>query len=858
MDNLTQQLNKNNKNDNKNRLDNTQWERLKRSTKDKHGNTILHLAVHSRNVKYVEKVVQLLQECGELDLINKQNKYGWSPLHMAARRPSLNNDDVNNSDTTTGGASAGKIFAILHSINAKTEQEKDEKKDETKDEKTHEKTRNGSHIMEIACASDNGAVLEYILQKKLWKNNLRLLNMAFIAAVKKDNTNCLEILLNHCRRHEVKLHLYLPLYFAAYDGNEETLAKLLNHEINRKFRNTKIKDFDQFMERCRDVFNFEVIDYLRNLVKAGAKNHHRDPDECLGLLSKIESGLRLRNHSTVSAALKNVHGAIVSEGPRSTVTFMYSQNKSQLNSTHSQRHKSSYYDKPKSETTQSQVHVPDGVGTYDSKTDTVTTSNISGINNIAPKKKKAEEIAGFKVLHTLGAGGFGVVKYGVDIVTKEAVALKFLEIKEEKKLSDDEKDSVEAKKQSREQQLQLQFIEKEIKATQSIVHSNVIKLIGYNLNPKKDNKQILLIYELMPFEMSDVLERAGRFKIRIAKTYFEQILSALEACHKMGIAHRDLKLRNILINYNFEAVIADFGLASIAGDKEKLDDNASIDDWLIKVGSAGYIAPEMYPYEEFMKRYRLYQEERDRQMEQVKRGKRAKVKVEEPKSDFDFINSVSHLQSCDVFALGVIFWKLINGKCRPFKVANKHDVYFRKLKHYYENINAVNEEHPGGPQRDATDTLNSYWKLQAIAERALCNAYNGIIEDNLKNFFVCCFDYYNNRIDIAGIKSHAMYTSIKGYNGSMQDKYCFRNEMSNILCGNVKKLQTTYERKKKAKAKIPNLFEPYPYESITNEMKIDSDDEKDSSYFGEDKMSTFKDYGYVCFDYIVTCSYVLL
>lgn len=41
------------------------------------------------------------------------------------------------------------------------------------------------------------------------------------------------------------------------------------------------------------------------------------------------------------------------------------------------------------------------------------------------------------------------------------------------------------------------------------------------------------------------------------------MLSALEMCHRAGIAHRDIKPENILLDSNFQLKVADFGLSSI-------------------------------------------------------------------------------------------------------------------------------------------------------------------------------------------------------------------------------------------------------------------------------------------------------
>ena len=90
-------------------------------------------------------------------------------------------------------------------------------------------------------------------------------------------------------------------------------------------------------------------------------------------------------------------------------------------------------------------------------------------------------------------------------------------------------------------------------------------------------------YLVMPFcetDLFDTIQRAGKLSPKLAKTYFAQLGSAVQACHDKGVYHRDLKPENILIGRD-GVVLADFGLATT----QELSSEFGC-------GSVRYMAPE--------------------------------------------------------------------------------------------------------------------------------------------------------------------------------------------------------------------------------------------------------------------------
>ena len=175
---------------------------------------------------------------------------------------------------------------------------------------------------------------------------------------------------------------------------------------------------------------------------------------------------------------------------------------------------------------------------------------------------------------SLGKGGFATVftitKNGMDFALKE-IPLKGNENQRDREL--------------------FKRLKNEIFIIFKMKHKNIIQMIDHFIV----NKNCYLVLEFANSgTVEEEVNELGPMTEMKAKTYFIQIVRAIEYLHlhKPAIAHRDLKLANILIHIeNKEKIIkvTDFGLSRVLKEKsDKKPFRASLPE-----GSVYYMSPQM-------------------------------------------------------------------------------------------------------------------------------------------------------------------------------------------------------------------------------------------------------------------------
>jgi serine/threonine protein kinase len=186
-------------------------------------------------------------------------------------------------------------------------------------------------------------------------------------------------------------------------------------------------------------------------------------------------------------------------------------------------------------------------------------------------------ISHYNILEKLGEGGMGVVYKANDTKLERIIAIKFLP------------DHISANSEERKRFMI------EAKAAAALNHPNIATI--HAIEESDDEMFIVMEY----IDGIELKEKINTDPISIDETLdiAIQIAEGLDAAHKNGIVHRDIKSSNIMINNDGKVKIMDFGLAMMkgAGDLTKAGST---------VGTVTFMSPEQAKGEVVDKRTDLW------------------------------------------------------------------------------------------------------------------------------------------------------------------------------------------------------------------------------------------------------------
>ena len=176
-------------------------------------------------------------------------------------------------------------------------------------------------------------------------------------------------------------------------------------------------------------------------------------------------------------------------------------------------------------------------------------------------------VGSYKVLEPICAGGMGIVYLAEHVPMKRVVALKVM------------------RSELRGESHRIMRFEREARAMAAVDHPNVIQAIDFN---EFKGKSYLVMPYIEGITAHQLVSQFGRLHWSHAANYVRQAAAGLQHIHDLGIVHRDIKPKNLLIDPDGRLTIIDFGLASSRADMNQALDNGNREI----VGSWDFTSPE--------------------------------------------------------------------------------------------------------------------------------------------------------------------------------------------------------------------------------------------------------------------------
>ena len=173
---------------------------------------------------------------------------------------------------------------------------------------------------------------------------------------------------------------------------------------------------------------------------------------------------------------------------------------------------------------------------------------------------RGQIIGKYKILSTIGSGGFGTVYLAEDTWIDKKVALKV-----------PHKQSVDFGELLREPRL-----------LATLNHPNIVDI----LTAEKKENVFFIVMEFVPGEtLEAIIARDGALDVPRALDYTCQIVNAVDHAHRQGVLHRDLRPSNVIVTDNGLLKVLDFGTSRFL---EIAAHGTTV------IGSPPYMAPEQF------------------------------------------------------------------------------------------------------------------------------------------------------------------------------------------------------------------------------------------------------------------------
>jgi tRNA A-37 threonylcarbamoyl transferase component Bud32 len=165
----------------------------------------------------------------------------------------------------------------------------------------------------------------------------------------------------------------------------------------------------------------------------------------------------------------------------------------------------------------------------------------------------------------IARGGMGEIYRATDSTLGRAVAVKVL-----------------AERYSRDDAIRQRFTREALAAARLSGEPHIVTV--FDVGEHAERPFIVMEY-LAGGSLEERIRKDGAQDVGQALEWLEQTATALDAAHRHGVVHRDVKPANLLLDRNGNVHVADFGIASAAG-MDSLTMTGTV------LGTAGYLSPE--------------------------------------------------------------------------------------------------------------------------------------------------------------------------------------------------------------------------------------------------------------------------
>ncbi len=173
---------------------------------------------------------------------------------------------------------------------------------------------------------------------------------------------------------------------------------------------------------------------------------------------------------------------------------------------------------------------------------------------------RGQTIGKYKILASLGSGGFGAVYLAEDTWIDKKVAIKV----------------------PHRQNLDFGELLREPRLLASLSHPNIVSV----LTAEKAENTFFIVMEYVQGEtLENIIAREGRLELPQALDFTCQICNGVDYAHGQGVIHRDLRPANVLVAENGLLKVADFGTSRFL---ELTAEGTTV------IGSPPYMAPEQF------------------------------------------------------------------------------------------------------------------------------------------------------------------------------------------------------------------------------------------------------------------------